>query len=201
MAHKGDIGGPVPGSCSAAATEIFNEGLHLPAVRYQRDYQTIRDLERIIAANSRSPEVVVGDMRGSARLGTARRTAHHAIAGKHGIDELRAYFAELLRVSEARVRSAVGSVAGRDVLGRTIRRRRWHRPRAFLPPARHGAQDGRPSAASTSPKATTRPGAPANIRPPLLRAACAYVVISLLGKDTWVNSGLLDALDISHPPG
>src|SRR5262245_56872328 len=70
MAHKGDIGGPVPGSCSAAATEIYNEGLHLPAVRYQRNYETILDLERIVAANSRSPEVVIGDMRG--QLGSVR---------------------------------------------------------------------------------------------------------------------------------
>ena len=36
IAHKSDIGGPVPGSCSGQAREIFNEGLHLPAVRYQR---------------------------------------------------------------------------------------------------------------------------------------------------------------------
>ena len=31
IAHKSDIGGPVPGSCSGQAREIFNEGLHLPA--------------------------------------------------------------------------------------------------------------------------------------------------------------------------
>src|SRR5579862_3735899 len=36
IAHKSDIGGPVPGSCSGQAREIFNEGLHLPAVRYVR---------------------------------------------------------------------------------------------------------------------------------------------------------------------
>src|SRR5207253_535149 len=39
IAHKGDIGGPVPGSCSGQAREIFNEGLHLPAVRYQHGFQ------------------------------------------------------------------------------------------------------------------------------------------------------------------
>ena len=88
MAHKGDIGGPVPGSCSAAATEIYNEGLLLPAVAYQRDYDTVRDIERIVAANSRTPSVVVGDMRGqlgSARLGERRVTE---IAAKHGVGEL-----------------------------------------------------------------------------------------------------------------
>src|SRR6266508_4369363 len=35
IAHKSDIGGPVPGSCAGQAQEIFNAGLHLPAVRYQ----------------------------------------------------------------------------------------------------------------------------------------------------------------------
>jgi N-methylhydantoinase B len=30
MAHKSDIGGPVPGSCSASATEIYNEGITCP---------------------------------------------------------------------------------------------------------------------------------------------------------------------------
>ena len=39
IAHKSDIGGPVPGSCSGQAREMFNEGLHLPAVRYQRGFQ------------------------------------------------------------------------------------------------------------------------------------------------------------------
>src|SRR5579863_9951113 len=50
IAHKSDIGGPVPGSCSGQAREIFNEGLQLPAVRYQSGYAPCPDIERIIAA-------------------------------------------------------------------------------------------------------------------------------------------------------
>ena len=42
IAHKSDIGGPVPGSCSGQAREVFNEGLHLPPVRYQRRYQPLQ---------------------------------------------------------------------------------------------------------------------------------------------------------------
>src|ERR687896_1124639 len=34
MAHKSDIGGTVPGSGSGNAREIFQEGLHLPPVRF-----------------------------------------------------------------------------------------------------------------------------------------------------------------------
>ena len=36
MAHKPDIGGSVPGSASGQSTEIFQEGLLLPPVRYIR---------------------------------------------------------------------------------------------------------------------------------------------------------------------
>jgi len=64
IAHKSDIGGPVPGSCSGQARETFNEGLHLPAVRYQRGFKPIGDIDRIIGANSRTPELVLGDIRG-----------------------------------------------------------------------------------------------------------------------------------------
>ena len=60
IAHKSDIGGPVPGSCSGQAREIFQEGLQLPASRYQRAYQPNTDLERVIGANSRTPELVLG---------------------------------------------------------------------------------------------------------------------------------------------
>ena len=34
IAHKSDIGGPVPGSCSGQARETYNEGLQLPPIRY-----------------------------------------------------------------------------------------------------------------------------------------------------------------------
>src|SRR5213593_1185152 len=85
IAHKSDIGGPVPGSCSGQGQEIFNEGLHLPAVRYQSAYQTNGDLERIIGANSRTPELVLGDIRGQLgadRLGERRLRELAAKFGK-----------------------------------------------------------------------------------------------------------------------
>lgn len=200
MAHKGDIGGPVPGSCSAAATETYNEGLHLPAVRYQRKAETNRDIERIIAANSRTPEVVLGDTRGQlgcVRLGERRL---REIAQKHGLDEIRGYFTDVLAVSEMRVRDALRAwpdteaEAERFVDDDGIDLE--HSFRVHVAVRKSGE---RISFDFTGSDDQTR--GPANIRPPLLRAACAYVVISLLGPDTYVNSGLLDALDITTRSG
>ena len=128
IAHKSDIGGPVPGSCSGQAKEVFNEGLHLPAVRYQRGYQRNVEIERIIATNSRTPELVLGDIRGqlgSARLGERR-------LGEL-LDEVRqGRGARRLRQAAGARRKAHARGHRRmerwPLRGRTLRRRRRHRP-------------------------------------------------------------------------
>src|SRR5882672_2808046 len=100
IAHKSDIGGPVPGSCSGQAREIFNEGLHLPAVRYWRAGKPLGDIDRIIGANSRTPELVLGDIRGQLgadRLGERRL---NELVDKLGKDKILAAFARLLEISE-----------------------------------------------------------------------------------------------------
>src|SRR2546421_12601004 len=53
IAHKADVGGAVPGSTSANATEIFHEGLLLPPVKIREGGERLGDIERIIFANSR----------------------------------------------------------------------------------------------------------------------------------------------------
>src|SRR4029453_14344648 len=116
IAHKSDIGGPGPGSCSGQAREIFNEGLHLPAARYQRGYRPNSDIERLIGANSRTPELVLGDIRGQLgadRLGEKRlagrggRKGLEELVGKFGKGEILACFDRLLEVSEAKVQAAI----------------------------------------------------------------------------------------------
>src|SRR3954447_22068249 len=100
IAHKSDIGGPVPGSCSGQAKETFNEGLHLPAVRVHRQRERNVEVERIIAANSRTPELVLGDIRG--QLGSSRLGEQRVIEliRKFGRDNAVACFARLLELAE-----------------------------------------------------------------------------------------------------
>src|SRR5438309_4580214 len=63
IAHKADVGGAVPGSTSANATEMFHEGLLVPPVKIVDAGVAQTDVERIILTNSRQPELVRGDMR------------------------------------------------------------------------------------------------------------------------------------------
>src|SRR5690349_23754744 len=107
IALKSDIGGPVPGSCSGQARETFNEGLHLPAVRYVRRGAVNSEIERIIAANSRTPELVLGDIRGqigACRLGQQRIGE---LIAKFGRDNAVACFDRLLELSERKMRAAM----------------------------------------------------------------------------------------------
>jgi N-methylhydantoinase B len=60
--HWTEVGGKDPGSWTADSTEIYQEGLQLPFVRFVRSGVRDRDLESVLAANSRLPEMVVGDL-------------------------------------------------------------------------------------------------------------------------------------------
>ncbi|MGY9107374.1 MAG: hydantoinase B/oxoprolinase family protein, partial [Alphaproteobacteria bacterium] len=62
IGHWGDIGGKVPGSMATDVTEIFAEGLRLPAVRLIDQGREIRAVFDIIETNSRLPEFVHGDL-------------------------------------------------------------------------------------------------------------------------------------------
>jgi N-methylhydantoinase B len=75
IAHWNDVGGMVPGSISNEATELFQEGLRLPAIKVVEGGEPIRSVIEIVKANSRLPDFLEGDMWAgisAARLGERR---------------------------------------------------------------------------------------------------------------------------------
>jgi N-methylhydantoinase B len=62
IAHWNDVGGMVPGSISNEATEIFQEGLRLPAIKLIDRGEAIESVLRIMEVNSRLPDFLQGDM-------------------------------------------------------------------------------------------------------------------------------------------
>jgi N-methylhydantoinase B len=62
IAHWNDVGGRVAGSMSTEATEIFQEGLRLPAIKLFEGGEAVRSVFDIIAVNSRLPEFASGDL-------------------------------------------------------------------------------------------------------------------------------------------
>jgi N-methylhydantoinase B len=200
IAHKSDIGGPVPGSCSGQARETFNEGLHLPAVRYQRGFKPIGDIDRIIGANSRTPELVLGDIRGQLgadRLGERRL---NELAAKYGKAKVLACFDRLFEISEGKLRRSF--TEWKD--GRFEAERFVDDDGIDLekPVRIHVVVDkqGDRIHFDFSGSADQTKG-PANVRPPLVQAACAYCLISLIDPHTFVSQGLLRAFTITARDG
>jgi len=200
IAHKSDIGGPVPGSCSGQAREVFNEGLQLPAVRYQRAFRPNSDLERLIGANSRTPELVLGDIRGQLgadRLGERRLLD---LVGKYGEEKILACFERLFEASEQKVRAAIAEWPdGRFEAERFIDDDGIE----LNKPVRvHVAVEKRGDTIHFDfAKSADQTLGPANIRPPLVQAAIAYCLISMIDPKMYVSSGLLRAYTIAAREG
>jgi N-methylhydantoinase B len=124
MAHKSDIGGTVPGSGSGNAREIYQEGLHLPAVKFMTELKPVKEIEAMIAANSRTAALVIGDLRG--QVGAAR-------LGERRIAELMQRYGKTTIIESTRdALSLYGEPSASDDCGlarRRIRRRKLRRPR------------------------------------------------------------------------
>ena len=109
IAHKSDLGGPVPGTANGAARDIFHEGTQYPPIRLMRAGITVADVETIVAANSRTPDLVLGDIRGQigvARLGERRILE---MIARYGLDTVIEAFAHKKDVTERQVRFAIGA--------------------------------------------------------------------------------------------
>ena len=62
IAHWNDVGGMAPGSISTHASEIFQEGLRLPAIKLLDAGEPVRPVFDILRANSRLPDFLHGDL-------------------------------------------------------------------------------------------------------------------------------------------
>ncbi len=189
MAHKSDIGGTVPGSGSGQAREIFQEGLHLPPVKYVSRLQPVKEIESIITANSRTPELVIGDLRGqvgSNRLGERRVSE---LMDRYGKETVLASTEQLSSYTESIVRRAVASWPDGDAEAEGFIDHDGidldHPIRVYIAVEKRGEQihfDFSRSGDQTK--------GPANIRPPLVQACCAYALICLVDPYLPINQGL-----------
>jgi N-methylhydantoinase B len=200
IAHKSDIGGPVPGSCSGQARETFNEGLHLPAIRYWRAGKPLGDIERIIGANSRTPELVLGDIRGQLGADRLGETRLKELVAKYGKDKILACFDRVFEMSEAKLRKSFAEwkdgrfEAERFVDDDGVDLEKPVRIHVVVEKKGDSIHfDFTGSADQTK--------GPANVRPPLVQAACAYCLISLIDPHIFVSQGLLRAFTITARDG
>jgi N-methylhydantoinase B len=200
MAHKSDIGGSVPGSGSGSAREIYQEGLHFPPTKLTARFRPIKEIEALIAANSRTPDIVIGDLRGqvgAARVGERRIAELMERYGKKTVLDS----TELLCAhTEDRVRQTLVSWKDGESEGE-----------AFVD--NDGIDLSRPIRIHVTVRKTAdrikfdftgcsdQTQGPANIRPTLVQAACAYCLVALVDRFLPINQGLVRAIETTFRDG
>ncbi len=108
--HWPDTGGMVPGGFSSEATEIQQEGLRLPPVKFYRRGILDNDIQQIVLANIRVPEERIGDIRaqvGALSVGERRLTA---LLDKYGEATVRSAIEVLKDRSERRMRAYIEAI-------------------------------------------------------------------------------------------
>ncbi|MEK7229904.1 MAG: hydantoinase B/oxoprolinase family protein [Candidatus Binatota bacterium] len=107
LAHKADLGGP---QASTAARDLWEEGLVIPPTKYYVRGAVNREVERLVAANSRIPVETLGDLRGqvgACRVGAERM---QELCGRFGVEIIKAGCAELMARVAGQLRSALKSM-------------------------------------------------------------------------------------------
>jgi N-methylhydantoinase B len=106
--HHTDVGGARPGSQAVEGIfDYFQEGLRIPPTKVWSSYTEDAAVVGIIAANTRTPDKVLGDLRaqrGALRVGELRM---QELAARYGADGLARAMDEILARTEASVRAAV----------------------------------------------------------------------------------------------
>ncbi len=110
LAHHQDVGGMVPGSMPATATENFQEGLIIPPLALRTAGVDNHTLFRIIERNVRLPGEVVGDIRGQIGAVLAGAERLQGLLDEYGHAQVLEHVRELLDRAEAMTRAEIAAI-------------------------------------------------------------------------------------------
>jgi N-methylhydantoinase B len=110
IAHKPDLGGKVPGTNSGDATDLFQEGLLIPPLKILRRGGLNADVEALICANTRTPEVTWGDVKAQVHTNTYGLSKFAELFAKHGVDTVLACWQRWMQLCESELRRAISAV-------------------------------------------------------------------------------------------
>lgn len=109
--HHTDVGGQRPGSQGVVGIfDYFQEGLRIPPTRVWREYRESAEVIGIVAANTRTPEKVLGDLRAqrsALRVGEQRL---QELAERYGAEALLAAMDDIIDRTEASMRAAIARI-------------------------------------------------------------------------------------------
>jgi N-methylhydantoinase B len=111
IVHQTDVGGSRPGSQGVEGIfDYFQEGLRIPPTKVWKEYQEEAGIVGIIAANTRTPDKVLGDLRAqrsALRVGELRLIE---LAERYGHATVGAAMDEIIARTEASTRAAIRAI-------------------------------------------------------------------------------------------
>ena len=199
IAHKADVGGTMPGSTSANATEIFQEGLLLPPVKIFSRGVFNADLERLILANSRQPELVRGDMH--AQMAATQMGADRILQSceRFGVTAVMEAFAALLAGAAEELRAAIATLPDGEASAEGFMDNdgvELDRPVRFSVTVR--VQNGEIEFDLTGSDRQAK--GPVNLRPSMVEACVFYCLIGALDPKLNFNDGMRAAVRFKYAP-
>jgi N-methylhydantoinase B len=199
-AHHSDVGGVRPGSMPPDSRSIFEEGLVIPPVRWARDGRVDPELERLLLANVRTPDMRRGDL--AAQLAACARGAerYRALVARWGRAYVEGAARDLLDYAERRTVAALARAVpdgryeacdwleGDGVDDRDVEIR-----------VAVTARGGRLHCDFSG----TAPAVAGNVNCPLsvTRSAALFVVRCLVDDDVPTNGGVQRAVTVEAPRG
>jgi N-methylhydantoinase B len=199
IAHKADVGGAVPGSTSANATELYHEGLLVPPIKIWDAGRHVPDVERIILTNSRQPKLVRGDMQAQIAVTQMGAARVKELCGRFGVAGVTGAFAailegaaEELRAALARLPQGEASAAGLlDSDGVVVDK-----------PLKLAVTVAIKDGTATFDFSDSDPQAkgPVNLRPSMVEACVFYSLIGSLGPKLHFNDGMRDVVRLVFAP-
>lgn len=199
IAHKPDLGGKVPGTNSGDATDVLQEGLMIPPLKLVRRGEMNADIQELICANTRTPDVTWGDINAQVNTNVYGLAKFGELFGKHGTDKVLACWTRWMEIVETELRQEIAKVP--DGL--------------YGPETDYLDDDGvdldKPHrvTASLEKKGDTlhfildsdkQARGPINLRPCVSRNFIECCVKMIFGPTLPVNHGLSRAVRVSYPP-
>ncbi|RLI71299.1 hydantoinase B/oxoprolinase family protein [Candidatus Heimdallarchaeota archaeon] len=106
-AHHNDIGGIAPGSMAGNATDIFQEGLRIPPIKFVSKGVINKDIMALIMTNSRTPQIRKGDLLAQLSANWTGEKRLVEIVKNKGVKTFFQAIDEILDYSERRFLSAI----------------------------------------------------------------------------------------------
>jgi len=200
-AHHSDVGGMRPGSMPPHSTEIFQEGLVVPPVRWATGGAVDQNVRRLLLANVRTPEMRAHDL--AAQQAACERGAERfrELAARYGAEYLAGAVQDLLAYTERRTRA---SLVARVPPG-IYRAEDWLESDGVEERdiAVRVAVEIRPDGTLAADFRGTSPAVRGNVNCPLsvTRAAVLFLLRCLVDYDIPTNGGLSRCIAVEAPAG